>query len=171
MIKFSKVRDVKSPVRGTEKSAGIDFFVPTMDEKFVNDLWEKNTKAISKEYVSVTKTIILNPQEKILIPSGIMVNFDNIITMALVAHNKSGVGVKKGISYLAHVVDQDYQAEIFISLINNSNKPQSISEGEKIIQFLLVPVFFPEMIEVEESELYSSSSQRGSGALGSTGVS
>lgn len=171
MIKFAKIRDVKSPVRGTEKSAGIDFFVPSMDEKFCDDLFNANKKRINKEYVFVYKTIILNPQEKIIIPSGIKVNFDNIITMALVAHNKSGVGANKGLSFLAHVVDQDYQAEIFISLINNSNKPQSICEGEKIIQFLLVPVFFPEIIEVEESELYSSTSQRGTGALGSTGVS
>ena len=169
MIKFAKVRDVKSPARGTEKSAGIDFFVPSMDEKFCDDLFNANKKRINKEYVFVHKTIILNPQEKIVIPSGIKVNFDNIVTMALVAHNKSGVGANKGLSFLAHVVDQDYQGEIFISLVNNSNKPQYIEQGDKIIQFLLMPVFFPELEEVSEKELYPETSQRGNGALGSTG--
>ena len=50
MIRFIKIRDVKSPVRGTYYSAGIDFFVP-------NDFTEKT----------------INPQEDILIPSGIIV--------------------------------------------------------------------------------------------------
>ena len=27
-MKFAKIRNVKSPVRGTDKAAGIDFFVP-----------------------------------------------------------------------------------------------------------------------------------------------
>lgn len=169
MIKFAKVRNVKSPERGTAKSAGVDLFVPSMDDKFVNDLSEMNKGEINKESVLVYKSIILKPQQKVLIPSGIKVNFDSDTPMALIAHNKSGVGSKKGISFLAHVVDQDFQGEVLISVINNSSKPQYINEEDKIIQFVLSPIFYPEVKEVEESELYKNVSERGEGALGSTG--
>ena len=102
MMKFAKVRNVKSPERGTAKSAGVDLFVPSMDDKFVNDLSEMNKGEINKESVLVYKSIILKPQQKVLIPSGIKVNFDSDIPMALIAHNKSGVGSKKEIGR-AHV--------------------------------------------------------------------
>ena len=33
-VKFTKVRNVKSPVRGTCQAAGIDFFVPNFTPDF-----------------------------------------------------------------------------------------------------------------------------------------
>ena len=36
-VKFLKVRDVKSPLRGTHEAAGIDFFVPNYNEQFEKD--------------------------------------------------------------------------------------------------------------------------------------
>ena len=50
-LKFTKVKDVKSPTRGTKLSAGIDFYVPTNVDK-----------------------IELQPGQSTLIPSGIKVN-------------------------------------------------------------------------------------------------
>ena len=49
-MKFCKVRDVKSPVRGTGKAAGIDFFVPNFGGN---------------------KCFIVHPGTDLLIPSGI----------------------------------------------------------------------------------------------------
>ena len=47
-MKFAKIRDVKSPCRGTKKSAGIDFFVPNYSEdyadKLVNSIREDSSK-------------------------------------------------------------------------------------------------------------------------------
>ena len=40
-MKFAKIRDVKSPCRGTKKSAGIDFFVPSYSEDFLKVFQEK----------------------------------------------------------------------------------------------------------------------------------
>ena len=42
VLKFTLVRKVKPPKRGTGKSAGIDLFVPEFDEQFIKDLSEKN---------------------------------------------------------------------------------------------------------------------------------
>ena len=41
-MRFLKSRNVKSPERGTSLSAGIDFFVPYYDEKFLKDITSKN---------------------------------------------------------------------------------------------------------------------------------
>ena len=72
-MKISKIRDVKTPVRGTEKSAGIDFFVP-------------------KDF---NKTRLF-PGESVFIPSGIKVNVPT--GHALIAFNKSGVALKKNLA-------------------------------------------------------------------------
>lgn len=41
-IKFLKIRDVKDPERGNPTDAGIDFFVPTFNKSFVEDVTKKN---------------------------------------------------------------------------------------------------------------------------------
>jgi dUTPase len=66
LIRFIKIRDVKSPEYGTPGSAGIDFFVP-------NDF----------------ESVILEPGEHILIPSGVRARIP--LHTALIAFNKSGV--------------------------------------------------------------------------------
>lgn len=43
VIKFLKVRDVKSPNRAHQFDAGIDFFVPKFNAEFIEDLKEKNS--------------------------------------------------------------------------------------------------------------------------------
>lgn len=41
-IKFLKFREVKSPNRAFPSDAGIDFFIPKFDKRFIEDLKEKN---------------------------------------------------------------------------------------------------------------------------------
>ena len=73
-MKIAKIRNVKTPRRGTEGSAGIDFFVP--------DDYPQNLCSI-------------RPGERFFIPSGIKANVPT--GYALIAFNKSGVALKKGI--------------------------------------------------------------------------
>tara|TARA_B100001094_G_C18014343_1_gene711763 strand:- start:21 stop:455 length:435 start_codon:yes stop_codon:yes gene_type:complete len=143
-MKVSKIREVKTPVRGTEKSAGIDFFVP--------------------EGISET----LSPGKSCLIPSGIKASVPD--NHALIAFNKSGVAVKKNLHVGACVVDEDYQGEIHINLTNVGKEAVDIKPGEKIIQFVLVPVFYDEITVVDETDLFLQRTERGSGGFGSTGV-
>lgn len=52
-IKFLKIREVKSPSRAYDFDAGIDFYVPRFDAKFISDLKEKNpTIWVPKEQYS-----------------------------------------------------------------------------------------------------------------------
>ena len=142
-MKIQKLRNVKTPNRGTPESAGLDFYVP---EDF--------------------QTIDLQPGQAVLIPSGIKAHVPN--GYALIAFNKSGVAVKQGLSVGACVVDEDYEGEIHLHLINTSNQTQTITTGQKLTQFVLVPVAY---IDVEEvNELPARSTTRGTGGFGSTGI-
>ena len=145
VLNFTKVRDVKSPNRGTSQSAGIDFFVP-------DDF----------------QTIALMPGESCLIPSGIKVNVPT--GHALIAFNKSGVSVKKELHIGACVIDEDYQGEVHLNLTNVGNRTQIVERGDKITQFILLPVNYSMPTEVAEKNLYSAKSSRGSGGFGSTGT-
>lgn len=144
-MKIVKCRNVKTPSRGTQDSAGIDFYVPD-------------------DYIQEPKT--LQPGESVLIPSGIKANVPD--GYGLVAMNKSGVATKQGLIYGAQLVDPDYTGEIHIHVFNVSDKPQTIQPGQKIMQFVLIPMSF-ENIELVD-ELPEKQTSRGSGGFGSTGV-
>jgi len=150
-MKFYKLRDVKSPVRGTKESAGLDFFIP-------DDWNDGNTK-------------LVKPGESLLIPSGIKANVPK--GFALIAFNKSGIAVKKQLYVGACVVDEDYQGEIHINVSNVSRDTVTeVSPGDKIMQFLLLPINYELPIEVNsEEELWKDkASERGTGGFGSTGT-
>lgn len=157
-MKFAKVRDVKSPVRGTAKSAGIDFFVP-------NDC----------------QPIKLFPKHDVLIPSGIKASIPE--NLMLMAAEKSGVvtsaeavvragrEVKQGaynsiVILGAKIVDEDYQGEIHIHLVNVGREAITIKPGTKIAQFILVPVRYDELEEVPENELFTEATERGDKGIG-----
>lgn len=160
-MKFLKTRNVKSPVRGTDKSAGIDFFIP---EDF--------------------EILRLFPGDDVLIPSGIKVNLPE--GYMLMAANKSGVVTSKNavlrsgrtpkkeafnsnLIVGAEIVDEDYQGEIHIHLINVGNHKAILKPGMKIAQFILVPVAYAALEEVsDESELFDAKTTRADGGFGST---
>ena len=145
-MKFSRIRDVKIPTRANNTDAGIDFFIPN-------------------DYDGKTE---LSPGESCFIPSGVKVNVPE--GFALIAFNKSGVAVKKGLHVGACVVDCGYQGEIHINLTNVSAEDQTISAGDKIVQFILLPLASPYIEEVNELDLYTYESSRGAGGFGSTGT-
>lgn len=145
-MKISKIRDVKTPVRGTPLSAGLDFFVP-------NDF---------------PGIHYLLPGDSVNIPSGIKVKVPH--GFALIFKNKSGVALKKGLQVGACVVDEDYQGEVHLHVRNISSDVQSISPGEKLVQALLVPVEYCEVEVVDEEKLYEEKTERGEGGFGSTGT-
>ena len=162
-MKVAKVRDVKTPERGTEKSAGIDFFVP-------NDF----------------SIIVLGPGRDLLIPSGIKAAVPE--GFMLMAAEKAGVVTSKNAAIFAgrtpkptaydsivilgaKIVDEDYQGEIHIHLINVGDAPVIIKPGTKIAQFILVPVSYDNVEVVPEDLLFSEVSDRGDGGFGSTGDS
>ena len=112
--------------------------------------------------------IKIDPGCSALVPTGIKVNIPND-TMLQVC-NKSSIASKKGLLVGAEIIDFDYQGEIFINVWNVSNKTVSLSSGTKLAQLILVPILFPTLERVEESELFDEITVRGDGKLGSTGA-
>lgn len=162
-MKFLKVYDVKSPTRGTALSAGIDFFVPEKTEEFIKAFEEKNN------HIRLTEDgFILEAHQRVNIPSGIKVEFDK--DYALIAFNKSGVSLKYGLDVGATVIDADFPGITHHSLVNTSDVPVEIKYGQKIIQFLLIPVSYVMPIEVTtEEELFTRDTERTAKGFGSTG--
>lgn len=81
---------------------------------------------------------------------------------------RSGLAFKHGISIVHGVgtADSDYRGEIKICLINHSNEPFVVKNGDRIGQGIIAPIRQAEFEEVEEL----SDSDRGQGGFGSTGV-
>ena len=144
-LEFTKVKDVKSPVRGHTTDAGIDFFIP-------NDF--------EQTAVFPGKDILLESGIKVIVPKG----------YALVFKEKSGVATKKKLTAGASVVDSDYRGEIHFHLFNSGKKPQILYPGEKIIQGLIVPISLCRPKEISNEEYEKNETERGEGGFGSTGV-
>lgn len=143
---FTKTTDVKSPVRGHDTDAGIDFFIP-------NDFEE---------------TILL-PGEDVLIDAGIRVVVPK--GYALIFKEKSGVATKRKLTVGACVVDSDYRGNVHLHLFNNGNENQTLSAGDKIVQGLVMPISLCQTEEVS-GEVYDEycNTERGEGGFGSTGT-
>ena len=167
-LRYSKVRDVKSPQRANPTDAGMDMFVPKFNKEFQEAFDEKNNVNVSwLTGVNNNSHICIPPGGRACIPSGC--HFDIEEGYALIANNKSGVATKYGLVFGAAVCDSDYQGEVHISLINTSNENVYLKAGQKIIQFLYMPVRLDTPTEVPFEELYSDETARGAGGFGSTG--
>ena len=180
-ILFNKTRNVKSPNRaypdlnGKSLAAATDFFVPEYDQAFMSDLINKNPH---KEFYECTVSpncdsmqITIAPHGRILIPSGIRVIIGDPNT-CLLAVNKSGIAANKGLIVGSCLVDADYTGEVHISLINTTDEPVQIKTGDKVVQFMHLPVLCTSYQEVcsEDFEKLKPDSNRGSGGFGSSGT-
>lgn len=175
-IIITKVRDVKTPTRGTKESAGLDFYLPVIDKKMYKDLREKNPDTpfqinYPNELNDNVAQLVIPAGYRVLIPSGIKVGLP--MGTMLMAANKSGVATKKGCLFTAEIVDSDYTGEIHLGIINLSKKEQIFEEGDKVVQFIHMPILSSGISEVtlDEYSEYTSQidSNRGEGGFGSTG--
>lgn len=147
MIKFLKVRDVASPER-EPGNAGFDFFVPRFNMQFLDDCAkeaEKNPNAgcFFEKDDNDEWAIVLNPGQQVSIPSGIKCNIDVGMPLSsyglgadLVVENKSGVSTKYGLDVLALEIDENYQGEVHLSVMNTSDRKYRIKENMKLVQIV-----------------------------------
>lgn len=171
-MKYTKVRKVKSPTRAHPTDAGIDFFVP---EDLTPEVIDEKTEMTGSSIIAqikdgIVKSISLEPNESVLIPSGIKVKVPDGYMLQF--SNKSGVASKRGLVVGASIVDVGYEGECHIDLHNVSRKIQTIHAGDKIVQGILIPVNFalPEEVRTAEELYAGSSSDRGEGGFGSSGT-
>lgn len=111
--------------------------------------------------------VTLLPGERALIPTGLAIEPERENVVAVVCA-RSGLASKKGIA-LANgigVVDSDYRGEIRVALVNLSDQPFTVENGERIAQLMILPVFAARFTEAETLR----DTVRGEGGFGSTGT-
>ena len=83
------------------------------------------------------KPVTLQPLERALIPTGLRVQLPQGHEMQI--RSRSGLALKHGISLVNSpgTVDADYRGEIGILVINLSNEPFVINDGERICQMVI----------------------------------
>jgi dUTP pyrophosphatase len=111
-------------------------------------------------------TLTLKPGERALIPTGLA--FEIPSGFEIQARPRSGLAIKKGVSLVntPGTIDADYRGEVQIILINLGQEPFEIKDQDRIAQLVVAPVWQADLQLVESL----SSTDRGAGGFGSTGV-
>ena len=116
--------------------------------------------------VSADAPLMLAPGERALVPTGLSIELPP-------GHEgqvrpRSGLAIKSGISLIntPGTIDEDYRGELMVPLINLGQKAFEIRRGLRIAQLVIAPIVRPAIVEVSET----STTERGEGGFGSTGV-
>lgn len=109
---------------------------------------------------------IMSSLQRLMVPTGLAVEVPEGWCMKI--YPRSGLALKQGIT-LANcvaVIDSDYRGEVFVPLVHLGYGDFTVKNGDRIAQAILEPV--QRIAYFEEQEL--SSTERGAGGFGSTGV-
>lgn len=114
---------------------------------------------------SLTESIILQPMQRALIPTGLYIELPSGTEAQI--RPRSGLAFKHGITVLNSpgTIDADYRGEIKVLLINLSQEPFEIKDSERIAQMV---VSKHETVEWQLVETLNQT-QRGEGGFGHTG--
>lgn len=101
------------PSHATEDSAGVDL------------------------YAAIPESLILEPGQRILVPSGISIAIPKGYEGQI--RPRSGLAHKNGITVLnaPGTIDADYRGEVKVILINHSDTPFTIEPGMRMAQLLI----------------------------------
>lgn len=109
--------------------------------------------------------ILLKPMERCLVPTGLYIALPPGTEAQI--RPRSGLALKKGITVLnaPGTIDADYRGEIGIILINLSQEPFEIQDGERIAQMVVAryeQLTWKEVDSLDDTE-------RGAGGFGHSG--
>ena len=142
-IRFIKLsKDAIAPTYGTGYSAGADL------------------------HLLCDGTMTIHSGETVLIHTGIALEIPEGYAGLVFA--RSGFATKMGIAPAnkVGVIDSDYRGEIMVPLHNHGRTPQTIQNGERVAQIVIVPYVKAAFVEAESL----SESDRGQNGFGSTGM-
>jgi len=115
--------------------------------------------------------LAIAPGESVLVPTGCTFGIPHGYMMEI--KNKSGVAYKRQLLVGACVVDSGYEGEVFVNLHNIGTEVQHLAPGDKVAQAVVVPVVHARFVASDTPDIYEwypiTISERGDGALGSTG--
>lgn len=115
---------------------------------------------------NLESAIELKPLERTLVPTGLFIELPKGHEAQI--RPRSGLAYKKGITVLNSpgTIDADYRGEIRVLLVNLSNEPFTIENGERVAQMVVAK---HEQISWNSVEVLNDS-ERSAGGFGSTGT-
>lgn len=115
---------------------------------------------------SITASIVLFPLQRVLVNTGLYIALPEGLEAQV--RPRSGLALKNGITVLNSpgTIDSDYRGELKVLLVNLSDQPFTIQDGDRIAQFVVSAY---QKINWEVVTILSET-VRGAGGHGSTGV-
>lgn len=167
-VRFRRLSEgAKLPTFGTPDSACFDIHACLMPGTQVKMYSAKNFST-TRELVG--ETLMVSPNERVLIPTGWAVECPSKHSLRI--YSRSGLTLKQGLIVVNGVgmVDADYRHEVFVLLSNISNCASIITHGDRIAQGEFVKQqhhFTMVMVDVQDPDWFTTSR---TGGFGSTGV-
>lgn len=115
----------------------------------------------------IDENITIEAGQTILVKTGLSIYIADSNYAGLILP-RSGLGHKHGIvlGNLVGLIDSDYQGELMVSVWNRSSTAFTLEAGERLAQYVIVPVMHAEFEIVDEFV----ATERGSGGFGHTGT-
>src|SRR5574344_403993 len=115
---------------------------------------------------NLSESVELKPLERKLVPTGLYIELP--VGYEAQIRPRSGLAIKKGITVLntPGTIDADYRGEICVILVNLSNEPFVINDGERIAQMVIAKHEQPTLVSVDVLD----ETERGAGGFGHSGV-
>jgi dUTP pyrophosphatase len=144
--------------------------VKVLDTRLGNE-WPMPTYATSGSAgldlrACVNEETVIEPGQTVLVKTGLAIYIEDTNFAGLILP-RSGLGHKHGIvlGNLVGLIDSDYQGELMVSVWNRSQTAFTLQPGERLAQYVLVPVIQAQFDIVNEFE----ATERGAGGFGHTG--
>ena len=115
---------------------------------------------------NIPESFTLQPLERRLIPTGLYIALPEGYEAQV--RPRSGLALKHGITVLNSpgTIDSDYRGELMVLLINLSQNPFTVNDGERIAQLVIARHEQAVLTAVEVLD----ETERGTGGYGHTGV-
>jgi len=133
--------------------------------KHTSPAYETESSAGMDLRANIEVPLTIGSLERVLVPTGLFIALPKGTEAQL--RPRSGLAFKHGVTVLNSpgTIDADYRGEIKVLLVNLSNAPVVINDGDRIAQMVVAKhesVLWNEVSELNETE-------RGQGGFGSTG--
>lgn len=146
----------KIPDTGSYGAAGYDLCALLQD--FAPEDYSPEGLAYAMTFIEPGETKMIHTGLKVAIPMG----YCGLIFA------RSGLASKRGLrpANCVGVIDSDYRGEIIVALHNDSDECQTIYNGDRIAQLVVMPCARVDFVEVDKLDC----TDRGAGGFGSTGI-
>ena len=115
---------------------------------------------------SLSEPVVLAPMQRALIPTGLYIALPEGFECQI--RPRSGLALKHGVTVLntPGTIDSDYRGEVRVILVNLSDTPFVVNDGERICQMVVARHERVDWQVVESLD----DTERGAGGFGHTGV-